>query len=379
MPTCRPLSRPWSSALIFGTQKDMPNTSLRFEVPFLPDENYVRFLAKHSSHVACIYFSLHEASILDARAGVFPLPVQEISSLLQTLPGIPKYALLNSRFHAPANLLDSQQMDRILSKLQTLYQKECLDGIVYVDHYLVAALSDRNPELCAQLEAVPGANCLLDSMPRIHQHLELIAHTAFQAPGKLVLDRTLNRDLPRLEEISRACGRLWPGMRLGLLANEGCLPHCPFKLAHDANIALGRIDPGQEQTFAINTSLGCARTFARDPSLILRSPFIRPEDTQAYAPYVQDIKLGGRTRGAQVMRKILELYIRRSYSGNLLELMDTQEFLADKLYVANQDLPAEFGARTMQCGLRCYECSYCRNLAATHVQNLGLHIKPMWV
>lgn len=356
----------------------MSNSSLRFEVPFLPNENYVRFLAEHSSHVACLYFSLHDASILDARVGVSAHSVQEIFNLLQTLPGMPKYALLNSRFHAPANLLNSEQVDRILSRLQTLYQKGCLDGIVYVDHYLLSALSGRDPELCAQLEAVPGANCLLDSLPRIHQHLELITHTAFQSPGKLVLDRTLNRDLPRLQEISKACRRLWPHMRLGLLANEGCLPHCPFKLAHDANIAMGRIDPGQEQTFAINTSLGCARTFLRDPSFVLRSPFIRPEDTQAYAPYVQDIKLGGRTRGAQVMRKILELYIHRSYSGNLLELMDTQEFLADKLYVANQDLPAEFGTQTMQCGLRCYECSYCRNLAATHVQNLGLHIKPMW-
>ena len=357
----------------------MSNEPIRFEVPFLPDEEYTNFLAANKSSLACIYFSLHEEMIPDARVGIAPSSSAEIICLLRKLPGLPKYALLNSRFFPPTQVLDENHVQAIITKLKTFYQAGCLDGIVFVDHYLLQALSDRDPSLSAQLEAVPGANCLLDSLPRIFQHLELIAQTAFKLPGKLVLDRTLNRNLSSLREIRNQCSLFWPQMRLGLLANEGCLPHCPYKLTHDAAISLGRWDPAQEKTYVLNTSLGCARTFIRDPALILRSPFIRPEDVAAYSPYVQDIKLGGRTRGPQVMRKILTMYIQGSYTGNLLELMDTQEFLAHRFFVANQELPAEFGARTMQCGLRCYECSYCRNLATAHVQNLGLHIKPMWV
>ncbi|MDZ7759067.1 MAG: hypothetical protein U5L00_02260 [Desulfovermiculus sp.] len=358
----------------------MSNSLLRFEVPFLPDEDYTNFLAAHSASLACVYFSLHAPTIPDARVGIAGHSISEILRLLPKLPRrLTKYALLNSRFQAPAHILDQKYIDTIISKLNALHQAECLTGIVYVDHYLLQALSDRAPNLCAQLEAVPGANCLLDSLPRISGHLEFIAQTAFKLPGKLVLDRTLNRDLSRLREMSQGCATLWPQMRLGLLANEGCLPNCPYKLTHDATISLGRMDPTQEKTHTMNTSLGCARTFLRDPALILRSPFIRPEDISAYSPYVQDIKLGGRTRGADVMRKVLSMYIQRSYSGNLLELLDTQEFLADRLFVANQDLPPDFGYRTIDCGLRCYSCSYCHDLAAAHVQDLGVHIKPMWV
>ena len=356
----------------------MHNENLGFEVPFLPDAEYVRFLADNTSQLAAVYFSLQNPDLLDARVGVPPHPLSDIIHHLQRLPDTPKYALLNSRFQPPAHLLEPKQVDRDLFQLQVLVQAGCLDGIVFVDHYLLQALSKRDPKLCAQLEAVPGVNCMLDSLPRIYQHLERISQTAFKPPGKLILDRSLNRDLSRLREIHTECAQLWPDMRLGLLANEGCLPACPYKLTHDANISLGRFDPDQERTFDLNNTLGCARAFSHDPSLILRSPFIRPEDIDAYTPYVQTIKLGGRTRGGRIMRKVLCMYMQRSYPGNLLELMDTQEFLADKLYVANQALPPDFGSRTIDCGLRCYKCSYCASLASTHVQHLGIHIKPMW-
>ncbi|WP_027371496.1 hypothetical protein [Desulfovermiculus halophilus] len=356
----------------------MRSDQLRFEVPFLPQADYADFLAQNSSRLDGVYFSLHTDRLLDARAGVAPHSLQDMIRHLRTIRDTPKFALLNSRFQNPSSLLDPGWVDSALEPLAALHRAGCLDGIVYVDPYLLQALSDRAPDLCSHLQAVPGVNAMLDSLPRINQHLELITHTAFMSPGKLILDRSLNRDLSRLREISSSCARLWPGMRLGLLANEGCLPHCPFKLSHDAAISLGRMDPALERTLDLNTSLGCARAFARDPSLILRSPFIRPEDAAAYSPWIQTIKLGGRTRGAGVMRKVLSIYLKGAYAGNLLELMDTLELLAHRFYVANQDLPSDFGKRTMDCGLCCSACTYCASLVPAHVQDLGVRIKPMW-
>lgn len=40
-----------------------------------------------------------------------------------------------------------------------------------------------------------------------------------------------------LERVVDMCRRHFPDLRLGLLVNEGCLPDCPFKPAHDAHIA----------------------------------------------------------------------------------------------------------------------------------------------
>ena len=370
---------PPTSADLFTTRKNHEaKTLLTFEVPFLPDAEYIDFLAENQAHLASVYFSLHDPHCFDARVGVPSHPLSRLIQDLKHLPGVTKYALLNSRFHPPQNTLDAHRIDAVLDTLETLVQAGCLQGIVYVDHYLLRALSDRNPDLCARLQAVPGVNCLLDSLPRIAHHLECLEQTAFKAPEKIVLDRSLNRDRKALDRIASQSRQLWPNMHLGLLANEGCLPHCPFKLAHDSSIALGRMDPAQEQTRAMNTSLGCARSFVHDPSLLLRSPFLRPEDIHAYAPSIQHIKLSGRTRGARIMRRVIDHYIHRAYSGNLLELMDTQELLADRFVISNQDLPSDFGQRTMNCALACYACSYCRDLAKRHVQDKGVRIKPMW-
>ncbi len=76
----------------------------------------------------------------------------------------------------------------------------------------------------------------MDSPARIHSLLESVAHTGFRLPARITLDRELNRDLPRLAEVAAGCRRAFPQLRLQLLANEGCLPHCLCKAAHDGCI-----------------------------------------------------------------------------------------------------------------------------------------------
>jgi hypothetical protein len=351
-----------------------------FDLPFIPDQAYVQSLQARASQVHSLYFSLHARSPLDARPRSRIFSAAELSARLQALPETRKYGLLNGRFQCPDSYSASSFLQEVIEVLDRLNKDGNLDGIVYVDHYLLQALSDAAPELASGLEAVPGLNCMLDSVEKIQFQLEFIAKTNFQEPGKLLLDRSLNRSFAALEKVGGEIRKRWPRASIGLLANEGCLPHCPFKLTHDAHISLANLHCGQDRTAEQNARLGCARLFVQDPSLIIRSPFIRPEDVQAYSGVVDFIKLSGRTRGPEVMGRIFDLYLRQRYDGNLLELMDTLEFLAGRFNLPNQDLPDDFLRTVATCSKDCRQCGTCQELSRRLIQDRGVAgLRPMWV
>jgi collagenase-like PrtC family protease len=104
------------------------------------------------------------------------------------------------------------------------------------------------------------------------------------------------------------------------------------------------------------------RELTAHPDELFKSPFIRPEDMEHYEGIVEVIKLCGRTIGPAFLQRVVHAYANRRYEGNLLDLMDTMEWLAKRLYVANEKLPADFFARLAGCDKNCRACSYCREL-----------------
>ena len=336
---------------------------LLLDVPFLPDPRYTEFLAGLQPSLHSLHFSLFLERLPDGRHRPSDSPeFAALAPALAKLPGPKKYALLNSRFHHPRLYSDKAALRNIIRALDTLLAAGVLHGITIVDFYLLQALSDTSPEVCAQLEAVPGVNCMLDSFAKVQAALAAIAETAFKPPAKINLDRSLNRNLPELAALSRQCRRHLPGVKLTLLANEGCLDRCPFKLAHDAQIAFANTGLIANETRTVNEELGCIRELAAHPAKLFKSPFIRPEDMEQYEGMVEVIKLCGRTLGPAFLQRVVRAYANRRYAGNLLELIDTMEWLAKRLHVANEELPADFLARLAGCDRDCQACSYCRKL-----------------
>lgn len=351
---------------------------LLLDVPFLPDPHYVEFLAALQPSLYSVHFSLSLADVPDGRhRAASPPELAELAQGLARLPGVKKYALLNSRFHHPRIYADPAALQKIITTLDTLLRAGMLDGITIVDFYLLQALSDTIPEVCSQLEAVPGINWMLDSFAKVQGTLAAIAETAFKPPAKLNLDRALNRDLAALKEISQACRKHHPHLKLTLLANEGCLDRCPFKLAHDAQIAFANTGLVANETRAANRELGCIRVLAAHPARLFRSPFIRPEDMHHYEGIVEVIKLCGRTLGPAFLQRVVRAYASRKYAGNLLDLMDTMEWLARRLHVANETLPADFLTRLAGCGKECSTCSYCPELLEKCAKPLAFQLEDL--
>ncbi|MGV1099464.1 hypothetical protein ACUUL3_08640 [Thiovibrio sp. JS02] len=346
-------------------------TTMLLDVPFLPDPAYVRFLNARRHTLYSVHFSLFLPEIPDGRhrpregAG-FP----ELAAALKELKGPKKYALLNSRFHHPRLYGDREMLRTLLMSLERLLADGNLDGITIVDFYLLQALSDLAPEVAAQLEAVPGVNCMLDALDRIVSCCDAIDRSHFKLPTKLNLDRSLNRRPDALKEMASQCRRHYPGIRLTLLANEGCLCHCPFKFSHDAQIAFANLGLAANETFAANRDLGCIRVLSESPEQLFKSPFIRPEDQSQYEGVVDVLKLCGRTLGPAFLMRAVEAYANGCYDGNLLDLLDTLEWLAPKLFIDNAGLPADFFRRLTNCDRQCARCDYCKQLLSRHSRKL---------
>ncbi len=333
-----------------------------FDVPFLPEAQYVEFLAECADELDSVHFALALSRSLDHRVRFGDAGIDSnLVSLLGRLRGPRRYLLLNSRFCSPDTLLDREGLQGLVRSMRGLLEGGVLDGIVYSDHYLLQRLADLAPDLAGVLEAVPSVNCMLNSFARIEAQLSWIRGTGFRPPARIVLDRSLNRDLDRLAGVARQCRQRWPDIRIGVLANEGCLHHCPYKFSHDAYISLANLQ-GRDRTFTLNRELGCLRVLGEQPHRILQSPFIRPEDLELYLCHVDTVKLCGRSLGAPFLTRLLTAYIRRRYDGNLLDLLDSVHWLAERIHIDNSALSFDFASMLSGCDNRCDRCGFCREL-----------------
>jgi hypothetical protein len=193
--------------------------------------------------------------------------------------------------------------------------------------------------------------------------LDAVADTHFAFPKAVILDRDCNRDTALLAALREKLGKTYPGMQLGLMANEGCLYACPFKTAHDAHIAMSRLascSVGPD----LNRDLGCLRSFMEHPERLLAAPFVRPEDVRHMEGLADFMKICGRTRPVADLTTIVEAYLTGSFSGNLPWLLDTQEVLSGRIWLENSALPEDFFVKTNGCTHRCRECGYCKELAS---------------
>lgn len=102
---------------------------IRLGIPFLPEAAYMAFLARHRQGIHSLYFSLLARPALDAR---LPLGPWQWDALLRGLPqldGIPKYALLNSRFYRPEHYFDPAFLEALSDRLRVLRASGLVQGV----------------------------------------------------------------------------------------------------------------------------------------------------------------------------------------------------------------------------------------------------------
>lgn len=344
-----------------------------YNVPVIPDDTVLALLNRNAHSLFSCYFSLHAEDVPDGRHRQHSLDLHPWIDLLQSVSIGRKFLLLNSRAHSHEAYFAPDRLQAVLHSLRLMLDAGVVDGIVFADAYFLQALSDAGPEEASRLQAVPSVNFMLDSFDRVAAMMDFIGSTRFRRPEVLILDRSLNRRPDALADVSTRCRQGFPGVKIELLANEGCLDLCPFKPAHDCHISM--VNMGEPlDTHRINRDLGCMRVLQREPARLFRSPFIRPEDVAAYEPYVDVLKLCGRTLGAPFLLRVIEAFLNGRYSGNLLDLMDAMDATAQWLTVENKRLPADFLQRLFSCSRDCSGCSTCRELLDRTAKPKGMDL-----
>ena len=174
------------------------------------------------------------------------------------------------------------------------------------------------------------------------------------------LGREVNRDMARIKRIREWCDA--HGKSLHLLANSGCLHHCPFKHFHlNASAHYRDLEKNASPT-TVNSFL-CARELANPENhvCILRSSWIRPEDIHHYAGMFDTIKLA--TRSAEYPENVLKAYCDEKWNGDLLEILEPgHSNVQGSPVFCNDRFPKDWFDHTAHCGHHCETCHYCEEV-----------------
>jgi collagenase-like PrtC family protease len=178
-------------------------------------------------------------------------------------------------------------------------------------------------------------------------------------------DVNINRDLKLLTKIKDVTN-----LQLKLMVNEGCLQRCPFRKFHFNYISHKSRNPdrhhavkGEDNVFSLN----CIQVTKNDPSQILRSGWIRPEDTRKYRGITNYFKLVGRTSSKTMVLRATEAYLQENWDGDLIELMAGNLYSLGMSYLIHLDNKSldrlNFFEKVTSCNQDCFDCVYCTELA----------------
>jgi collagenase-like PrtC family protease len=233
--------------------------------------------------------------------------------------------------------------------------KAGVDAVTVAEPYLVELLRD------FPMQTVVSVLSYVESPQRAKFFDELGA-------DMITVDTNINRHFDLLEGIVKAvdCG-------VRLIVNEGCMYRCPFRYSHyNLSSHLSSLNQPRTPLFAPDYYFDrCISIRLRDPTQIIKSGWIRPEDLKAYeAIGITDFKLSGRTKLVNWIIDCMRYYAQRSFEGNVLDILDCPQMLRDLCYIPNERFEGCI-EQWSHCKKVCNECGYCDRLtkeAVTYIK-----------
>lgn len=132
---------------------------------------------------------------------------------------------------------------------------------------------------------------------------------------------SINRNFQILKEIRGAvkCG-------LQLIANFACIPNCPMQIYHMVGLSHGS-NSSDNAPFIDYCILKCSYYSLKDPVMLIKSNWIRPEDIRYYEDIgYSDFKLLERNAPTEVLVNRVRAYYERRSPDNLIELIQPYGF-----------------------------------------------------
>jgi collagenase-like PrtC family protease len=244
-------------------------------------------------------------------------------------------------------------LSRTMGYLKRVFEEYGVEAITMANPLYIREVKRRFPhvEICASV---------LSDIDGIHK----AAIFRKAGAGVITPDVNINRKLRVMKNIREVTG-----VELKLMVNEGCLYRCPFRKFHFNYISHKSRNPGaggaksEDNVFSLN----CIQLTKSDPSQLLKSGWIRPEDLRRYGEISTFFKLVGRTSSRTMIVRSLEAYMRERWDGDLIELMAGNLYsygMSYLMHLDNRSLDAvNFFEKVAGCDGECIDCDFCRRLA----------------
>lgn len=350
-----------------------------YDLPLIYHVDYLSFLQAQTD-LYSLYFAPPTDLPGDARVAHSVITREEQVAYLQQIRA-KKYLTLNGRF-TPLHFYQKDQLEHILRYLEKMQTENVLDGIIFLDFYLLTLLQKLSTDVFSNLELIPSINCYIDSPAKWETMQGYVQGLRSKAPEKIILDRSLNRNRAGLQNMSDYLRRNYPQLQIEVLVNEGCLHHCPYKINHDILISFANDSQMTNQIHLqkamqegnlqkINEEYGCSKYLRQKPEDILKIPFLRPEDIIHVENYVDILKISGKILGRDFVEKCFAAYQERKWEGNLLDLLDAAGAIRGDYYIFNDMFPRKFYPKLASCGATCSVCTFCPDIMPKLSQKLG--------
>jgi len=224
--------------------------------------------------------------------------------------------------------------------------------------YLIEIIKNKFPDIRIKASILCGVNSP-----------EKARRLAQLGVERITLDFCMPRYFRRIKEIREAVN-----CDLEIYANTSCLFHCHEQL-HHFNIAShgSQID---EKDFTSYPYTMCTKRFLKDPSELIKSPWIRPEDTKEYAELGIDFfKLAGRGSSTKWLSKCAQAYISQEFKGNLFDLIGKENYKYRQavrskkglekplFFINNKGLNGFIDFIKTKKEHNCSKCNYCERVA----------------
>ncbi len=307
---------------------------LRFSVPYNNDFSLLKKLVEmknlNGNKIEEIYFSGPQEYFGSGRI-VKKTTIEDIIEVIKFCKenGIKTNLLLNSTcegldWYSPSNV------SKVLKLVKILHLENGLDGVIIANPLFIQKIRKEFPKL----EISASVLSQIDSVQRA---------MFFSKFGSDIItpDRDINRNLELLKEIKEATN-----CELKLLMDECCLFKCPYRIFHKNYTSHYSKTSYKEEydPFSI-----CRDIEKIDPSQLLKSPWIRPEDTEKYKEITNLFKIEGRTSPTDYIIKKIKSYLRKSSENNPVSFF--------------KKVPNNFFEKVTSCDKNCFKCGYCDKLA----------------
>ncbi len=229
-------------------------------------------------------------------------------------------------------------------------QEAGIRNIILSDPYLMEITKREAPSL----RIIVSVFSEVDSELRLRFYNELGVH-------RIIIPHELNRNLEKLKrfvEIS-SCD-------LEVILNLGCSHYCARGDAH--SMFTGHYTGNmRKRVIGDYYTSYCNRFKLNYPWKFLSQDWIRPENIYRYEEIgIKYFKVAGRATSTQWIIRTAKAYLKRSYEGNIFELISSYYPFTDRMpkkspfYIPNKKID-EIIDHLYQCGHKCYKCNVCED------------------